>query len=58
VGDREKRGREKRGHKVEFPRWWEAREKGKNYATLYKLCFAIKKMKSGGTQQIQGRNQN
>jgi len=58
VGDREKRGWEKRRHEVEFPRWWEAREKGKNYATLCKLYFAIKKMKSGGTQQIQGRNQD
>jgi len=38
AGDREKRGwemygrREKRGREVGFPRWWEAGEKGKNYA--------------------------
>ena len=26
--------REKRGREAGFPRWWEAGEKGKNYATL------------------------
>ena len=40
AGDREKRGREvygrreKRGREAGFPRWREAGEKGKNYATL------------------------
>ena len=40
VGDREKRGREvyrrrkKKGREAGFPKWREAGEKGKNYATL------------------------
>ena len=60
AGDREKKGREaygrweKRGREAGFPRWQEAGEKGKIYATVQ--YFAIEKMLRGGSQQIQGGN--
>jgi len=28
---------EKRGHEVEFPRWWKAGEKGNNYTALHNI---------------------
>ena len=46
--DWEKRGREvygrreKRGWEAGFPRWKEAGEKGKNYATLYNIAQSKK----------------
>ena len=48
AGDRDKRGREvygrreKRGREAGFPRWREAGEKGKNYATLRSILQSKK----------------
>ena len=56
VGDREKRGREvygrweKRGREAGFPRWREAGEKGKNYATLCNILQS-KKCKEVGANK-------
>ena len=56
AGDREKRGREvygrreKRGREAGFPRWREAGEKGKNYATLRNISQA-KKCKGPGAKK-------
>ena len=55
AGDREKRGREvyrrreKRGREAGFPRWREAGEKGKNYATLRNISQS-KKCKGAGAK--------
>ena len=62
-GEREKRGeemygrREKRGREAGFPRWREAGEKGENYPTLRNTSQS-KKMRRGGSQQIQGGNRD
>ena len=54
AGDREKRGREvygrreKRGREAGFPRWREAGEKGKNYATLRNISQSKKCKGAGG----------
>jgi len=54
--DREKRGREvygrreKRGREAGFPRWREAGEKGKNYATLHNILQS-KKCKEAGAKK-------
>ena len=62
AGDREKRGREvygrreKRGREAGFPRWREAGEKGKNYATLRNISQS--KNGKGGSQKIQGGNRD
>ena len=56
AGDREKRGREvygrreKRGREAGFPRWREAGEKGKNYATLCNISQS-KKCKGAGAKK-------
>jgi len=56
VGDQEKRGREvygrrkKRGREAGFPRWQEAGEKGKNYATLHNILQS-KKCKGAGAKK-------
>ena len=56
AGDREKRGREaygrreKRGREAGFPRWREAGEKGKNYATLRNISQS-KKCKGAGAKK-------
>jgi len=56
AGDREKRGREvygrreKRGWEAGFPRWREAGEKGKNYATLHNISQS-KKCKGAGAKK-------
>ena len=56
AGDREKRGREvygrreKRGREAGFPRWREAGEKGKNYATLCNISQS-KKCKGAGVKK-------
>ena len=56
AGDREKRGREvygrreKRGREARFPRWREAGENGKNYATLRNI-FQSKKCKGAGAKK-------
>ena len=56
AGDREKRGREvygrreKRGRDAGFPRWREAGEKGKNYATLRNISQS-KKCKGAGAKK-------
>ena len=56
AGDREKRGREvygrreKRGREAGFPRWLEAGEKGKNYATLRNISQS-KKCKGAGAKK-------
>jgi len=62
MGDWEKRGQEmyrrqeKRGQEEGFPRWWEAGERGKDYAAL---CNILQSKKCRGrSQQIQGRNQD
>jgi len=53
AGDREKRGRkvygrrEKRGREAGFPRWREAGEKAKNYATLRKISQSKKCIGAG-----------
>ena len=49
--------REKRGREAGFPRWREAGEKGKNYATLRNISQS-KKMQRGGSQKIQGGNRD
>jgi len=55
AGDREKRGREvygrreKRGREAGYPRWREAGEKGKNYATSRKILQS-KKCKEVGAK--------
>ena len=62
AGDWEKRGWEvcgrweKRGWEAGFPRWWEAGEKGNNYATVHNI-LQLKKCR-GGSQQIQGGNRD
>ena len=56
AGDREKKGmevygrREKRGREAGFPRWREAGEKGKNYATLCNIS-QLKKCKGAGAKK-------
>ena len=56
AGDREKRGREvygrreMRGREAGFPRWREAGEKGKNYATLCNISQS-KKCKGAGAKK-------
>ena len=56
AGDREKRGREvygrgeKRVREAGFPRWWEAGEKGGNYATLRNISQS-KKCKGAGANK-------
>ena len=50
AGDREKRGREKRGREAGFPRWREAGEKMKNYATLCNILQS-KKCKGAGAKK-------
>ena len=56
AGDQEKRGREvygrreKRGREAGFPRWREAGEKGKNYATLCNISQS-KKCKGAGVKK-------
>ena len=56
AGDLEKRGREvygrreKRGREAGLPRWWEAGEKGKNYATLRNISQS-KKCKGAGAKK-------
>jgi len=56
AGDREKRGREvygrreKRGWEAGFPRWREAGEEGKNYATLRNISQS-KKCKGVGAKK-------
>ena len=56
AGGREKRGREvygrreKRGREAGFPRWLEAGEKGKNYATLRNISQS-KKCKGTGAKK-------
>ena len=56
AGDREKRGREaygrreKRGREAGFPRWREAGEKMKNYATLCNISQS-KKCKGAGAKK-------
>ena len=56
AGDREKREwevygrREKRGREAGFPRWREAGEKGKNYATLCNISQS-KKCKGAGAKK-------
>ena len=42
--------REKRGREAGFPRWWEAGEKGKNYATLHNIAQS-KKCKEAGANK-------
>ena len=41
---------EKRGREAGFPRWQEAGEKGKNYATLHKILQS-KKCKEAGANK-------
>ena len=56
AGVQEKRGRkvygrrEKRGQEAGFPRWREAGEKGKNYATL-RTILQSKKCKGAGAKK-------
>jgi len=51
MGDREVYGRcEKRGREAGFPRWQEAGEKGKKYATLGKVSQS-KKCKEAGAHK-------
>ena len=56
AGDREKRGREvygrreKRGREAGFPRWREAGENRKNYATLCNISQS-KKCKGAGAEK-------
>ena len=63
MGEREKRGREeygrreKSGREAGFPRWREAGEKGKNYATLRTISQS-KKCKGAGAKKIQGGNRD
>ena len=62
AGDRDKRGREvygrreKRGREEGFPRWREAGEKGKNYATLRNISQS--KNAKGREPKIQGGNRD
>ena len=49
--------REKRGREAGFPRWREAGEKGENFPTLHNISQS-KKMRRGGSQQIQSGNRD
>jgi len=40
----------KRGWEASFPRWWEAGEKGKHYATLCNI-LQLKKSKEAGANK-------
>jgi len=62
TGDREKRGlevygrREKREREAEFPKWREAGEKGKNYATLHNISQSKKCKKREPTNTWRDRD--
>ena len=54
AGDEEKREQEKRGRGAGFPRWREAGEKGKKYATLCNISQSKKCKEEGANKYRAG----